>query len=75
LTGSGRNRWLALAALGESLGAFFAIYAGLLYFDYPPLLGRRPPRSAPRFPRSGDGRGARFARFRQIPERMLLFTA
>ena len=34
----GRNRWLALAALGESLGAFFAIYAGLLYFDYPPLL-------------------------------------
>jgi Kef-type K+ transport system membrane component KefB len=33
-----RNRWLALAALGESLGAFFAIYAGLLYFDYAPLL-------------------------------------
>lgn len=33
-----RNRWLALAALGESAGAFFAIYAGLLYFDYPPLL-------------------------------------
>ena len=34
----GRNRWLALAALGESLGAFFAIYAALLYFDHPPLL-------------------------------------
>lgn len=34
----GRNRWLALAALGESLGAFFAIYAGLLYLDYAPLL-------------------------------------
>lgn len=33
-----RNRWLALAAVGESLGAFFAIYAGLLYFDHPPLL-------------------------------------
>lgn len=33
-----RNHWLALAALGESLGAFFAIYAGLLYFDHPPLL-------------------------------------
>ena len=33
-----RNRWLALAALGECLGAFFAIYGGLLYFDYPPLL-------------------------------------
>ena len=34
----GRNRWLALAALGESLGAFFAIYAALLYFEHPPLL-------------------------------------
>ncbi|HUK03709.1 MAG TPA: cation:proton antiporter [Burkholderiales bacterium] len=33
-----RNRWLALAALGESLGAFFAIYAGLMYFDHPALL-------------------------------------
>ena len=33
-----RNRWLALAALGESVGAFFAIYAGLVYFDYSPLL-------------------------------------
>jgi Kef-type K+ transport system membrane component KefB len=33
-----RNRWLALAALGESLGAFFAIYAGLLYLHYAPLL-------------------------------------
>jgi Kef-type K+ transport system membrane component KefB len=33
-----RNRWLALAAVGESLGAFFAIYGGLLYFDYPNLL-------------------------------------
>lgn len=33
-----RNRWLALAALGESAGAFLAIYAGLLYFDYPPLV-------------------------------------
>src|SRR5512139_1746894 len=33
-----RNRWLALAALGESLGAFAAIYAGLRYFDHAPLL-------------------------------------
>jgi NhaP-type Na+/H+ or K+/H+ antiporter len=33
-----RNRWLALAALGESAGAFFAIYAGLLYLDFAPLL-------------------------------------
>ncbi|MGH8690051.1 MAG: cation:proton antiporter [Burkholderiales bacterium] len=33
-----RNRWLFLAALGESLGAFFAIYGGLLWLGYPALL-------------------------------------
>lgn len=33
-----RNRWLAVAAIGESVGAFFAIYAGLTYFGHPPLL-------------------------------------
>jgi Kef-type K+ transport system membrane component KefB len=33
-----RNRWLFVAALGESLGAFFAIYAGLLWFGFSPLL-------------------------------------
>lgn len=33
-----RNRWLALSAVGESLGGFVAIYAGLLYFDFAPLL-------------------------------------
>jgi Kef-type K+ transport system membrane component KefB len=33
-----RNRWLAVAALGESAGAFCAIYFGLLWFDYPALL-------------------------------------
>ena len=33
-----RNRWLAVAAVGESVGAFFAIYAGLVYFEYSPLL-------------------------------------
>ena len=33
-----RNRWLAVAALGESAGAFCAIYFGLTWFDYPPLL-------------------------------------
>ena len=33
-----RNRWLAVAAIGESVGAFCAIYAGLSYFEYPPLL-------------------------------------
>ena len=33
-----RNRWLAVAAVGESVGAFFAIYAGLMYFEFSPLL-------------------------------------
>ena len=33
-----KNPWLALAAMGESLGAFFAIYAAMLYFGYSPLL-------------------------------------
>lgn len=33
-----KNFWLALAALGESAGAFFAIYAAMLYFGYSPLL-------------------------------------
>jgi Kef-type K+ transport system membrane component KefB len=33
-----RNRWLAVAAIGESVGAFFAIYAALAWFEYPPLL-------------------------------------
>jgi Kef-type K+ transport system membrane component KefB len=33
-----RNRWLTVAAVGESLGAFLAIYAGLSYLEFPPLL-------------------------------------
>ena len=33
-----KNLWLALAAVGESVGAFFSIYAAMLYFEYPPLL-------------------------------------
>lgn len=33
-----KNLWLAVAAIGESCGAFFAIYAAMLYFEYPPLL-------------------------------------
>jgi len=33
-----KNPWLALAAVGESAGAFFAIYAAMLYFGYAPLL-------------------------------------
>jgi Kef-type K+ transport system membrane component KefB len=33
-----RNPWLTVAAVGESVGAFFAIYCALLYFEYAPLL-------------------------------------
>lgn len=33
-----RNPWLALAALGESVGAFLAIYYALLYFNHAPVL-------------------------------------
>ncbi len=33
-----RNKWLLLSALGESAGAFIAIYAVLVYMDYSPLL-------------------------------------
>ena len=33
-----RNRWLSVAAVGESLGAFFAIYGTLLYAGFAPLL-------------------------------------
>jgi Kef-type K+ transport system membrane component KefB len=71
-----RNRWLALAALGESLGAFFAIYAGLLYFDYPPLLASAAAAvgtaTSPAVVMvvSHDLRASG-----QITERMLLFTA
>src|SRR5512139_664527 len=32
-----RNRWLSVAAVGESLGAFFAISAALLYAGFAPL--------------------------------------
>ena len=33
-----RNRWLSVAAVSESLGAFFAIYFMLLYAGFTPLL-------------------------------------
>jgi Kef-type K+ transport system membrane component KefB len=33
-----KNLWLAVAAIGESCGAFAAIYLAMLYFDYAPLL-------------------------------------
>lgn len=33
-----RNRWLSVAAVSESLGAFFAVYFMLLYAGFTPLL-------------------------------------
>ena len=72
----GRNRWLALAALGESVGGFFAIYAGLSYFEYPALLAACAAAvGAATSPAvvmvvSHDLRASG-----QITERMLLFTA
>lgn len=33
-----KNPWLAVAAIGESSGAFFAIYFAMRYFDHAPLL-------------------------------------
>jgi Kef-type K+ transport system membrane component KefB len=71
-----RNRWLSVAAVGESLGAFFAIYLALLYAGFAPLLAgcaaavgtaTSPPvvmLVAQELRASG-----------QITERMLLFTA
>jgi Kef-type K+ transport system membrane component KefB len=32
-----RNRWLFATAIAESAFAFWAVYLGLRYFDYPPL--------------------------------------
>jgi Kef-type K+ transport system membrane component KefB len=32
-----RNRWLFTTAIAESAFAFWAVYLGLRYFDYPPL--------------------------------------
>lgn len=71
-----RNRWLALTALGESVGAFFAIYAGLLYFDYPPLLAACAAAIGTATSPAVVMLVAHEARASgQVTERMLLFTA
>ena len=71
-----RNRWLALAALGECLGAFFAIYGGLLYFDYPPLLAACAAAvGTATSPAVVMVVSAELRASGQITERMLLFTA
>ena len=71
-----RNRWLAIGALGESLGAFFAIYAGLLYFDHPPLLAACAAAvGAATSPAVVVVVAQDLRASGQITERMLLFTA
>jgi len=71
-----RNRWLALAAVGESLGAFFAIYAGLRYFDYAPLLSACAAAvGAATSPAVVLVVAHELRASGQITERMLLFTA
>jgi len=71
-----RNRWLALAALGESLGAFFAIYAGLLYLDFAPLLAACAAAvGTATSPAVVLAVSQELRASGQITERMLLFTA
>lgn len=71
-----RNRWLALAALGESVGAFFSIYAALLYFDHPPLLAASAAAvGTATSPAVVTVVAQELRASGQITERMLLFTA
>lgn len=71
-----RNRWLAVAAAGESLGAFFAIYAGLTYLDFSPLLAACAAAVGTATSPAVVSLVARELRASgQITERMFLFTA
>jgi len=71
-----RNRWLAVAAAGESVGAFSAIYAGLVYFDYPPLLAACAAAvGTATSPAVAMVVSQELRASGQITERMLLFTA
>jgi Kef-type K+ transport system membrane component KefB len=71
-----RNRWLALAAAGESLGAFLAIYAGLRYFDFAPLLAACAAAvGTATSPAVVTVLAHELRASGQITERMLLFTA
>ncbi len=71
-----RNRWLALAAVGESAGAFFAIYAGLRYFDFPSLLAACAAAvGTATSPAVVSLLAHELRASGQITERMLLFTA
>src|SRR5512132_3837690 len=71
-----RNRWLAVAAVGESVGAFLAIYAALVYFEYAPLLAACAAAvGAATSPAVVVVVSQELRASGQITERMLLFTA
>jgi Kef-type K+ transport system membrane component KefB len=71
-----RNRWLSVAAVGESLGAFFAIYAALLYGGVAPLLaGCAAAVGTATSPAVVMLVAQELRASGQVTERMLLFTA
>src|SRR5512147_1760586 len=71
-----RNRWLALAAAGESVGAFLAIYGGLRYFEFAPLLAACAAAvGTATSPAVVTVLAHELRASGQITERMLLFTA
>jgi Kef-type K+ transport system membrane component KefB len=71
-----RNRWLAAAALGESLGGFFAVYLALLYAGFSPLLaGCAAAVGTATSPAVVLLVAQELRASGQITERMLLFTA
>ena len=71
-----RNRWLAAAALGESMGGFFAIYLALLYAGFSPLLaGCAAAVGTATSPAVVLLVAQELRASGQITERMLLFTA
>lgn len=71
-----RNRWLAIAAIGESVGAFLAIYWTLGYFEYAPLLAACAAAvGTATSPAVAIVVSQELRASGQITERMLLFTA
>ncbi len=71
-----RNPWLALAAIGESLGAFFAIFAGMLYLGFEaPLAAGAAAVGTATSPAVVMLVAHELRASGQITERMILFTA
>jgi NhaP-type Na+/H+ or K+/H+ antiporter len=71
-----RNRWLAVAALGESVGCFLAVYGALLYLGAPPPLAACAAAiGTATSPAAVTGVARELGASGQITERLLLFTA